>query len=195
MSAEAAAEYGLGYDLVAGANIAGFKEGRRGYDGAGLLLSRTPDMTNQKELPSGGSFSLIQEAGADDSVRPVRSLHPVGRGRVSRRLFLSFRASDRVTGVGIRLFGLGRTDCRVASLLAMTDFVGADDSVRPVKALHPVGRDPCVPPPRPPAARTPPPSFRASDRVTGVGIRSPRTWRGSPLNANTTKYFAYKNNS
>ena len=38
-------------------------------------------------------------------------------------------------------------------------------------------------------------SFRASDRVTGVGIRSPRTWRGSPLNANTTKYFAYKNNS
>ena len=43
----------------------------------------------------------------------------------------------------------------------------------PRKALHPVGRDPCVPPPRPPAARTPPPSFRASDRVTGVGIRSP----------------------
>ena len=38
-------------------------------------------------------------------------------------------------------------------------------------------------------------SFHASDRVTGVGIRSPRTWRGSPLNANTTKYFAYKNNS
>ena len=24
--------------------------------------------------------------------------------------------------------------------------VGADDSVRPVKAPHPVGRDPCVPP-------------------------------------------------
>ena len=24
--------------------------------------------------------------------------------------------------------------------------VGADDSVRPEKALHPVGRDPCVPP-------------------------------------------------
>ena len=64
------------------------------------------------------------------------------------RKVLSFRASDRVTGVGIRLFGLGRTDCHVAALLAMTDFVGADDSARPVKAPHPVGRDPCVPPPR-----------------------------------------------
>ena len=40
--------------------------------------------------------------------------------RRSQRGALSFRASDRVTGAGIRLFGLGRTDCRVASLLAMT---------------------------------------------------------------------------
>ena len=44
---------------------------------------------------------------------------------------LSFRASDRVTGVGIRILWPGRTDCRVASrreasalgaLLAITDF-------------------------------------------------------------------------
>ena len=63
------------------------------------------------------------------------------------RKVLSFRASDRVTGVGIRV--QKGTDCRVAALLAMTDFVRADDSVRPVKALHPVGRDPCVPPPVP----------------------------------------------
>ena len=44
--------------------------------------------------------------------------------RRSQRGALSFRASDRVTGAGIRLFGLGRTDCRVASLLAMTECVG-----------------------------------------------------------------------
>ena len=44
--------------------------------------------------------------------------------RRSQRGALSFRVSDRVTGAGIRLFGLGRTDCRVASLLAMTECVG-----------------------------------------------------------------------
>ena len=52
--------------------------------------------------------------------------------RRSQRGALSFRASARReasalgvhTGAGIRLFGLGRTDCRVASLLAMTECVG-----------------------------------------------------------------------
>ena len=132
-------------------------------------------------------LAMTDFVGADDSVRPVKALHPVGRDpcvppprqHADRTPPPSFRASDCVTGVGIRLFGLGRTDCRVAALLAMTDFVGADDSVRPVKALHPVGRDPCVPPPRQHADRTPPPSFRASDR---------RHWRGNPFSAHMARF-------
>ena len=59
---------------------------------------------------------------------PWMTAGPVGRDPCVppslRRAALSFRASDRVTGAGIRLFGLGRTDCRVASLLAMTECVG-----------------------------------------------------------------------
>ena len=38
VSAEAAEEYGLGYDLVAGANIAGFKKVARGHVRAGRVL-------------------------------------------------------------------------------------------------------------------------------------------------------------
>ena len=37
-SVEAAERYGLGYDLVAGANIAGLPEGRRRYDVPGHFL-------------------------------------------------------------------------------------------------------------------------------------------------------------
>ena len=61
--------------------------------------------------------------GADDSVRPfcTHSLR-FRRGRCPHRpaVPLSFRASDRVTGVGIRLPQKRKTDCRVAVLLAMT---------------------------------------------------------------------------
>ena len=42
-----------------------------------------------------------------------------GTGRVVRPYFLSFRASPQ-TGVGIRLPKKRKTDCRVATLLAMT---------------------------------------------------------------------------
>ncbi len=41
VSAEAAEEYGLGYDLVAGANIAGFKKVAEAMMEQGMLLSRT----------------------------------------------------------------------------------------------------------------------------------------------------------
>ena len=42
VSVEAAEEYGLGYNLVAGANIAGFKKVADCHDGAGRVLKNSP---------------------------------------------------------------------------------------------------------------------------------------------------------
>ena len=104
--------------------------------------------------------------------------------RRSRRGALSFRASDRVTGVEIRLFGLGRTDCRVASLLAMTECVGdgvLDVPLRAVPVLPCRGGRLCPPWMTAAPRRAGPmcPAAPSAERchsepvtdVTGVGIR------------------------
>ena len=128
--------------------------------------------------------SALPFVGEDDSVRPVKALHPVGRDPCvpppRQRVSAAIRRGGRLCPPRKTPHPVGRDPCvppprqhvsaairrggrrcpprkNVAPCRAgpvcpaassALPFVGEDDSVRPVKALHPVGRDPCVPPPR-----------------------------------------------
>ena len=98
---------------------------------------------------------------------------------------LSFRASDRVTGVGIRV-QKGRTDCRVAAhreasalgvLLAMTGCAGGGVSgskkSKPRRGLLPLFRTACPAPL--PVRRWHHPGSRAGDARRGCS--APAGWR------------------